>query len=72
MGAIGPRIAWQPDGKIVIAGGFTLVNGVERQQLARLNPDGSTDLGFAPPQNDDGYYDVAALASQADRKLHRK
>jgi RNA polymerase sigma factor (sigma-70 family) len=41
--------AVQDDGKIVIAGFFTKVNGVEKQYLARLNPDGSLDQTFRTP-----------------------
>jgi len=36
----------QPDGKIMIAGSFTGVNGVARSKLARLNPNGSLDESF--------------------------
>jgi uncharacterized delta-60 repeat protein len=39
-------MALQPDGKIVIAGDFTSVNGVTRNRIARLHPDGSLDLSF--------------------------
>ena len=39
----------QPDGRIVICGFFTVVNGVEVPHLARLNPDGSLDTTFRPP-----------------------
>ena len=39
-------IAVQTDGKAVIGGLFTAVNGVPRQNLARLNPDGSLDKEF--------------------------
>ncbi len=39
-------IALQPDGKILIGGLFTEVNGVARGGLARLNPDGSLDPAF--------------------------
>lgn len=42
-------ISPQPDGKFLIGGRFTKVNGVERPGLARLNADGSLDAGFAPP-----------------------
>jgi len=38
----------QPDGKILIGGRFTEVNGVARNYLARLNPDGSLDTAFIP------------------------
>ncbi len=34
------------DGKILIAGDFTVVNGVGRAKIARLNPDGSLDEAF--------------------------
>jgi uncharacterized delta-60 repeat protein len=39
-------VALEPDGRIVIAGGFEHVNGARRVNIARLNPDGSTDLSF--------------------------
>jgi len=39
-------IVVQKDGKVVIGGAFTAVNGVSRQNLARLNRDGSLDEGF--------------------------
>jgi len=39
-------VAVQPDGKIVIGGQFTNVNGVARNLIARLNRDGSLDTNF--------------------------
>ena len=39
----------QEDGRIVICGWFTEVNGVKCQHLARLNPDGSLDETFRNP-----------------------
>ena len=41
-------IALQSDGKIVIGGVFTSVNGVNQNHLARLNRDGTLDRSFAP------------------------
>ena len=41
-------IALQADGKILIGGFFTMVGGVTRNRIARLNPDGSLDPGFDP------------------------
>jgi uncharacterized delta-60 repeat protein len=38
----------QKDGKIIIGGGFSMVNGVVRNGLARLNTDGSLDSTFNP------------------------
>jgi uncharacterized delta-60 repeat protein len=38
----------QPDGKIVLGGFFQRVDGVTRQNLARVSADGSLDAGFNP------------------------
>lgn len=40
--------AFQTDGKIIIAGNFTRVNGQARQSLARLHPNGTLDTSFNP------------------------
>src|SRR5262249_25673917 len=45
-------IALQNDRKVLIAGSFSLVNGVARNNIARLNPDGSLDLSWKPEAND--------------------
>ncbi|MFT4689948.1 MAG: putative delta-60 repeat protein, partial [Limisphaerales bacterium] len=39
----------QPDGKIVIVGAFTSVNGMSMLRLARLEADGALDTGFSNP-----------------------
>jgi uncharacterized delta-60 repeat protein len=39
-------MALQPDGKVVIAGGFDTVNGSPRRAVARLMPDGALDPTF--------------------------
>jgi uncharacterized delta-60 repeat protein len=44
-------IAVQPDGKVLIGGEFTQVNGTARAYLARLHTNGSLDTGFAPVLN---------------------
>ncbi len=41
-------MAIQDDGRIVICGFFTSVNGVDVPYLARINPDGSLDQTFHP------------------------
>jgi uncharacterized delta-60 repeat protein len=38
----------QPDGKLLLAGGFNKVNAVSRRGVARLNTDGSLDPAFDP------------------------
>lgn len=60
----------QPDGKIVIGGGFTTYNGVAREYLARLNADGSLDTSFVGPDfaSSTGWR-VQSLAFQPDGKL---
>lgn len=55
----------QPDGKLIIGGGFTSVLGVPRSNIARLNADGTLDLGFDPKANDL----VMSVAVQPDGKV---
>jgi gliding motility-associated-like protein/uncharacterized delta-60 repeat protein len=59
-------VAVQPDGKIIIAGYFTSFNGVARQGIARLNADGSLDLGFNSGFDGSNIY---ALSLQSDGKI---
>jgi uncharacterized delta-60 repeat protein len=60
-------IVVQPDGKILVAGDFGIVNGVERPRIARLEADGSLDLGFDPGYGANA--GVRALAVQPDGKI---
>ena len=39
-------LAIQSDGKIICAGGFSTFNGISREDIVRLNPDGSVDSSF--------------------------
>lgn len=39
-------IAVQPDGKIVVGGTFDWMNGTNREDIGRLNADGTLDTGF--------------------------
>lgn len=57
----------QPDGKVIIGGDFTSYNGVPRNRIARINPDGSLDASFNPGAGPDAT--VSAIALQADGKL---
>jgi len=41
-------VALQTDGKVIIGGVFTNVNGMPRRHVARLNSDGSLDSAFSP------------------------
>ena len=55
----------QTDGRIVIGGEFTTLNGVTRNRIARLNGDGSMDTTYNP--NASGY--VTCMTPQPDGKL---
>jgi uncharacterized delta-60 repeat protein len=54
-----------PDGKLVMGGAFSSVNGVSRHDVARLNTDGSLDLTLDPGAGTQGGR-VNALALQGD------
>ena len=60
-------LAVQPDGKVLIGGGFTTVWGASRNRIARLNPDGSIDSTFNLGTGADN--DVYSLVLQADGKV---
>src|SRR5207245_5230882 len=55
-------IARQSDGKVLIGGTFTTVNGAAKSYLARLKFDGSVDAGFSTTINGS----VSAIAVQSD------
>jgi len=57
--------AVQPDGKILIGGGFSSVLGVPRNFIARLNADGSLDTAFNPNAS----AVVEVIAVQTDGKI---
>jgi len=58
-------LAIQPDGKILLGGAFTTINGQARHYLARLLPDGALDPTFTPSANQA----VWAIAVQPDGKI---
>ncbi len=61
-------IALQADGKVLIGGGFTTVNGTARNRIARLNADGTLDTGFGSGlAGANGW--VEAIAVQSDGKV---
>lgn len=61
-------VAVQEDGKVVIGGEFTAVNGIPRARLARLNPNGSLDESFGNSAWIPGGT-VHALCVQSDGKV---
>ncbi|MEO8427772.1 MAG: Calx-beta domain-containing protein, partial [Verrucomicrobiota bacterium] len=66
-----------PDGKILIGGQFTFVDGVRRGSVARLNADGTLDpafvsdpgVRFSYPEGNSNVGRVLALDLQADGKV---
>ena len=61
-------IALQPDGKILIGGGFSSFNGTNRGRIARLNSTGTLDTTFVPPSG--GFSSqVRGIALQTDGKI---
>src|SRR5262249_40113691 len=60
-------LAVQPDGKLLLGGFFTQVNGTPRARIARLNADGSLDTSFDPGSGANNF--VQALAVQPDGKV---
>ncbi|PWU15428.1 MAG: hypothetical protein C5B50_15445 [Verrucomicrobia bacterium] len=57
--------ALQADGRIVVGGNFTVVASQPRNNIARLNSDGTLDYGFNPGANST----VGSLALQTDGKI---
>ena len=60
-------IAIQPDGRAILTGFFTSVNGENRNRIARLNYDGSLDGTFNPGGGADN--PVQAVVLQPDGKV---
>ncbi|HNQ90928.1 MAG TPA: cadherin-like beta sandwich domain-containing protein [Verrucomicrobiota bacterium] len=59
-------VAVQSDGKILLGGDFTSVNGQVRTNLTRLLPDGGLDAGFTAATSGGS---VMSIALQADGKI---
>lgn len=69
-----PAVNWpvlalvpQTDGKFLIGGNFSQVQGLARNGIARMNPDGSLDATFDPGSGVDNW--VLQLALQSDGKI---
>ena len=63
-------ITIQPDGRILIGGGFSSVSGTARHNIARLTASGSLDSAFAPPLGTvSDVYSVRSIAVLPNRKV---
>jgi uncharacterized delta-60 repeat protein len=60
-------IALQPDGKILVGGGFTTYSGVSRNFIIRLNTNGSVDTSFVIGTGFNS--SVSEIALQSDGKI---
>ncbi|UOQ76743.1 T9SS type A sorting domain-containing protein [Hymenobacter sp. 5516J-16] len=67
MSGVLTAVVRQPDGKFVVGGVFTEINGVPANNLARLLPDGTVDAAFTAASAANG--PVMALALQTDGKI---
>ena len=63
------RFAIQPNGQIIIRGGFTIVNGQARENVARLNADGSLDSFTLPSGLQVNFSNVEEVLIQPDGKF---
>jgi uncharacterized delta-60 repeat protein len=59
-------LALQPDGRILVGGGFTELGGQTRLRIARLNADGSLDAEFTNPR---ASASVMSLIVQPDGRI---
>jgi len=59
----------QPDGKIVAAGRFYLVQGAAHSKIVRFNADGTIDPTFVSPGYIDGEEGITSIALQSDGKI---
>lgn len=60
------QLLLQPDGKILIAGSFSSIDGYSRIGLARLNTNGTVDTSFVLPNGLNG---VTSMGLQSDGKI---
>jgi uncharacterized delta-60 repeat protein len=60
-------VAAQGDGKMLLAGDFTIYNGTASNRIVRLNVDGSVDTTFLPGAGANGLISVMVL--QSDGKI---
>ncbi|HMC98166.1 MAG TPA: delta-60 repeat domain-containing protein, partial [Flavobacteriales bacterium] len=62
-------MARQPDGKILVGGGFITFADTPLNNLARLNADGTLDTSFDPGSGPNGSLSAGSIAVQSDSKI---
>ncbi len=68
-GGTGRSVAVQSDGKIIVTGAFTSVNGTAINHIARFNSDGSLDTDFAANVGTGFSAETRGIAVQSDGKI---
>jgi uncharacterized delta-60 repeat protein len=63
------RLTLQPDGRLLIGGTFTNLDGAPRNQLARLNTDGTLDGSFDPGSGPVPARSIKTVVLQPDGKV---
>ena len=66
-GGLVRTLALAPDAKVLVGGAFTSFNGMSRNSITRLHPNGTQDLGFDPGKGPNGL--VASVAVAADSHI---
>jgi uncharacterized delta-60 repeat protein len=72
LGGIFPRVsavAIQPDGKVLLGGGFEYVEGAGQRSLIRVNSDGSLDPTFEAEENWSAFSSISSIVLQANGDL---
>jgi uncharacterized delta-60 repeat protein len=59
----------QSDGKIIIGGFFTTINGTARNYIARLNADATLDTTFNPETDTNAFGHIKTISLQPDGKI---
>jgi uncharacterized delta-60 repeat protein len=62
-------VAVQPDGKVLVGGMFTGINGTTRIRLARVNADGTLDTNFVATVTGSSFTTVNHLALQPNSQI---
>jgi hypothetical protein len=60
------HIVVQPNGRILVAGGFTTFDGIPRNGIVRLKSNGAVDLDFDPGSGADGRIEALVVESSGD------
>jgi uncharacterized delta-60 repeat protein len=67
--SVAPSLLLQQDGKLLLAGDITKINGISTSKLVRLNADGSLDAAFSSAMGTGFSAYVGKTALQSDGKI---